>query len=88
MFSVVPLRIGLVNMLLVVAFLSCSPFVASDQYHGKEEALASFTSEAPSSATTAIVACESSVGSLTIDVKAHWSPRGAQRFLDMVDAHW
>jgi len=88
MLSVAPIRAGIMSAILV-AMLSSPDFVlASDQHHGKEDALASFASGAPSSATTAIVACESSVGSLTIDVKGHWSPRGAQRFLDMVDAHW
>mmetsp|Transcript_25592 Transcript_25592/g.33315 ORF Transcript_25592/g.33315 Transcript_25592/m.33315 type:complete len:255 (-) Transcript_25592:196-960(-) len=45
-------------------------------------------SQAPSSTTTATVVCDTSVGTLTIDVKGHWAPLGAQRFLAMVDGGW
>jgi len=58
----------------------------SQQESGAAAALRGFTSPAPSSTTTAIVQCDTSVGELTIDVKGHWAPRGAQRFLEMVKA--
>jgi|AntAceMinimDraft_1070359.scaffolds.fasta_scaffold323759_1 hypothetical protein len=73
---------------LLVTLLGHPATGAGDSHRGKEAALAAFASGAPSSATTAVVVCATSVGELTVDVKGHWSPRGAQRFLDMVDAHW
>ena len=56
----------------------------SQQESGAAAALRGFTSPPPSSTTTAVVQCDTSVGELTIDVKGHWAPRGARRFLEMV----